>query len=48
MTRNQRRLHLWAWLILGPVLAAGLTWAMAARRPLPIQTPPTVETGAQP
>jgi hypothetical protein len=31
MTRPQRRWHLWLWLALAPLLAAGLALALAAR-----------------
>lgn len=48
MTYAQRRLHLWTWLVLGPVLAAGLAWAVAARRPIPVQAPPAAASGARP
>lgn len=38
MTRGQRRRHLWFWLILGPLLVAGMVVALASR-PIPLIQP---------
>jgi hypothetical protein len=38
MTRRHRRWHLWLWLVLTPLLAAGLSLALASRHtPIPEQ-----------
>jgi hypothetical protein len=39
MTRQQRRRHVVMWAIVGPIAAAGLAGAWAARRPIPLQPP---------
>ncbi|TWT42163.1 hypothetical protein RAS1_32930 [Phycisphaerae bacterium RAS1] len=38
MTRGLRRRHVLAWLLLGPLLLAGLLAALLARPPRPVQT----------
>jgi len=38
MTRNHRRWHAWAWLVLGPLLAVGFVMGLLAR-PAPLAAP---------
>ncbi len=45
MTRRQRSLHVWIWAGLGPLILAGVVFALVNRRPLPIQREnPSVST----
>jgi hypothetical protein len=44
VTRNHRRWHAWAWLVLGPLLALGFVVGLLARptpvvEPIPLATP---------
>jgi hypothetical protein len=41
MTRNHRRLHVWAWLLLGPLLIAGFLAGLFARPTSVNEQPPT-------
>jgi hypothetical protein len=41
MTRQQRRSHLWLWLVLTPLLAGALTLVLAARPAL--KEPPSTQ-----
>jgi hypothetical protein len=38
MTRNHRRWHAWAWLVLGPLVAAAFVACLLAR-PAPVAAP---------
>ena len=45
MNRAQRRNHVRAWLLLAPLAAAALIWALLARAPEPIQPAPEPPAG---
>jgi hypothetical protein len=44
VTRPQRRAHLWIWIAMGPLLAAGLVVALWARGPRPGASPAAAAT----
>ena len=37
MTRGQRRLHLWMWLVIGPLAVAAVVLAVMLRPAVPVQ-----------